>query len=86
MHNLLNYKNIVLDLSAIDNALCSLEISIGSQGFRRLAKTFEIILYIKLHKLIGRNWSNLSGFWILGIRVMDVLLISGGITAVVKNC
>lgn len=47
-------------------------IIVGSNFFKRLARTFEKILYKTLQKLIGWNWCTYSGLFVFGIRVINV--------------
>lgn len=72
MKDLLDDENIILNLSPLHKADCSLKIRIFSHGLRRFASTFDITLYAKLHKLIRRYCSSFSGWVVLGINVISV--------------
>ena len=50
----------------------SREIRVGRMGFSQLAMTLVLILCMTLHKLIGRNLSEVSTPSYLGIRVRKV--------------
>ena len=61
-------------------AHCSSEMISGRTLFNRLAKALDIILYTTLQRLIGQNWFKDTGFWTLGIKTMNIPLISVGIS------
>lgn len=67
-------------------ALCYSSIRLGSNGFSLFVNVLEMILYMKLHRLIGQNCSIFLGFGSLGMRVIDVLLSSRFKDPVSKNC
>ena len=61
------------------------EISFGRQPFNLWRKTFEIILYPTLQRLIGRNSVVLVGLSVFGIRHIFVIFNLVSIFLVIKN-
>lgn len=56
------------------------EISLPSKGLIRVTRIFEMILYTKLHKLMGLKLLKDFGFWHFGINVIMVSLRYFGTT------
>lgn len=77
MVNLLNYRIRSWIYHSPINALYSISVNWDNQDFKWFARTLEIILYMKLHKLIGRSWLKFSGLGTFGMREINVLFIEG---------
>jgi hypothetical protein len=60
---------------------CSSDIISGRITFNLFANTFEAILYMTLHRLIGRNYPNSSEEATFGISTIKVLLIPSGLSS-----
>jgi hypothetical protein len=64
---------------------CHREMILWRKGLSREARIFEMILYIVLQRLIGRNWLTYAALSDFGMRVMKVWLISVRIWPIVKK-
>jgi hypothetical protein len=53
----------------------------GGILFNLFASALEIILYITLQRLIGRNWLKDIGFWTFGTKTINVPFIFIGISS-----